>query len=155
MKTAIKILALFLFIILNQSLFSQEKKKEDDVVPINIGEVEEVGEEEIFTMVEEMPSFPGGEDSLYKYLGMNIRYPLAAKSNGIQGIVYVTFVISKNGSVKDVKLLRGIGGGCDEEAIRVVQEMPNWNPGKQRGKNVNVQINMPIKFTVRKNKEQE
>jgi protein TonB len=71
-----------------------------------------------------------------------------AKESGIQGRVFVTFVVEKNGSVTDVRVLRGIGGGCDEEAIRVVQNMPKWSAGKQRGKPVRVQFNLPIKFTL-------
>lgn len=110
---------------------------------------EEVEEEQIFTIVEEMPSFPGGEAALMKYLGQNIKYPAIAKDAGIQGTVYVTFVVDEKGEVKDVKVLRSIGGGCDEEAIRVVENMPKWTPGKQRGKSVKVQYNLPIRFTLK------
>ena len=111
--------------------------------------VEEVVEEQIFTIVEEMPSFPGGDAALMKYLGSSIKYPAIAKDAGIQGTVFVTFVVDEKGDVKDVKVLRSIGGGCDEEAIRVVKNMPKWKPGKQRGKAVKVQYNLPIKFTLR------
>lgn len=110
---------------------------------------EEVAEEQIFTIVEEMPSFPGGEAALMKFLGNNIKYPAIAKDAGIQGTVFVTFVVDEDGNVKDVKVLRSIGGGCDEEAIRVVQSMPKWSPGKQRGKAVKVQYNLPIRFTLK------
>jgi protein TonB len=110
---------------------------------------EEVEEEQIFTIVEEMPSFPGGEAALMKYLGKNIKYPAIAKDAGIQGTVYVTFVVNEEGAVKDVQVLRSIGGGCDEEAIRVVESMPKWKPGKQRGKSVKVQYNLPIRFTLK------
>jgi protein TonB len=72
-----------------------------------------------------------------------------ANSAGISGVVYVTFVVDKDGKIKDVKVLRGIGGGCDEEAVRVVKNMPSWKPGKQRGKSVTVQYNLPIRFTLR------
>ncbi len=109
---------------------------------------EEVAEAEIFTVVEDAPAYPGGDESRIKFLMDNIKYPQMAKESGIQGTVYVTFVVEKNGSVTDVRVLRGIGGGCDEEAIRVIQAMPSWNPGKQRGKPVRVQFNMPIKFTL-------
>ena len=112
--------------------------------------VEEVYEEpEIFTIVEEMPGFPGGDEKLFKYLGENIKYPAMAKDAGIKGVVYVTFVVKEDGSIDGVKVLRGIGGGCDEEAMRVVKSMPKWKPGKQRGKNVRVQYNLPIRFTLR------
>ncbi len=110
--------------------------------------IEEVVETPIFTVVEEMPSFPGGDESRIKFLQENIKYPQMAKESGIQGTVYVTFVINEKGKVADVKVLRGIGGGCDEEAIRVVNLMPPWNAGKQSGKAVRVQFNMPIKFTL-------
>ena len=99
-------------------------------------------------VVESMPEFPGGEAALYKFLGENIKYPQMAKESGIQGRVFVTFVVERNGSVTDVRVLRGIGGGCDEEAVRVVQNMPSWTPGKQRGKAVRVQYNLPVKFTL-------
>jgi len=111
--------------------------------------VEEVEEEPIFTIVEEMPSFPGGEAAMIKYLAQNTRYPPMAKEAGIEGTVYVTFVVNENGEVSDVRVLRSIGGGTDEEAIRVVQNMPRWTPGKQRGKPVRVQYNLPIRFTLR------
>lgn len=110
--------------------------------------IEEVVETPIFTVVEEMPTFPGGDESRVKFLTENIKYPQMAKESGIQGTVFVTFVIDERGRVADVKVLRGIGGGCDEEAIRVVKMMPPWNAGKQSGKPVRVQFNMPIKFTL-------
>ena len=110
---------------------------------------EQVEEEPIFTIVEDMPTFPGGDAALMKYLGQNIKYPSIAKDAGIQGTVYVTFVVDEKGEVNDVKVLRSIGGGCDEEAIRVVESMPKWKPGKQRGKPVKVQYNLPIRFTLR------
>lgn len=103
-------------------------------------------EAEIFTIVEEQPSFPGGEAALMEFLGKNIAYPPMARESGIQGTVFVTFVVEPDGSVTNVKILRGIGGGCDEEAMRVVRNMPKWKPGKQRGKPVRVQFNLPIRF---------
>ncbi len=123
----------------------------DENTEIDIVEfVEEVVEEpEIFTIVEEMPSFPGGEAELFKYLNSNIKYPAMARDAGIQGIVYVTFVVKEDGKISDVRVLRGVGGGCDEEAVRVVEKMPSWKPGKQRGKSVRVQFNLPIRFTLR------
>jgi protein TonB len=126
----------------------QEIKEDTKVEKVERQE-EEVEEEQIFTIVEEMPSFPGGEAELFKYLGKNIKYPEMANSAGISGVVYVTFVVDKDGKIKDVKVLRGIGGGCDEEAVRVVKNMPAWKPGKQRGKSVTVQYNLPIRFTLR------
>jgi protein TonB len=109
----------------------------------------ETGPAEIFTIVEQMPEFPGGEAKLFEYLGKNIKYPAMARENGITGTVYVTFVVEGSGDISDVKLLRGIKGGCDEEAIRVVKGMPSWKAGKQNGKSVRVQYNLPIRFTLR------
>ncbi len=119
-----------------------------EIEPIVVEE-EEYEEPEIFTIVEDMPSFPGGEGALFKYLGENIKYPAMAKDAGITGTVFVTFVVKEDGSVSGVRVLRGIGGGCDEEAVRVVQAMPKWKPGKQRGKAVRVQYNLPIRFVLR------
>ncbi|HAH59299.1 MAG TPA: energy transducer TonB [Bacteroidales bacterium] len=116
--------------------------------PPAVVEEEEVAEAEIFTVVEDQPSFPGGDEARIRFLQENIKYPQMARESGIQGTVYVTFVVEKNGAVTDVRVLRGIGGGCDEEAVRVIKAMPRWNPGKQRGKPVRVQFNMPIKFTL-------
>jgi len=104
-------------------------------------------ESPIFTVVEEMPSFIGGDSARIKFINDNLNYPLIAKENGIQGTVYLTFIVDVEGKPTDVRVLRGIGGGCDEEAIRIVKLMPAWNPGKQNGKTVNVQFNMPIRFT--------
>lgn len=119
----------------------------EEFVPIQVDE-EVVEEAPIFTVVESMPEFPGGMQELYTFLGNNIKYPVMAKESGIQGKVYVTFVVEVDGSITDVRVLRGIGGGCDEEAVRVVQNMPKWTPGKQRGKPVRVQYNLPVRFTL-------
>lgn len=120
---------------------------EDEVVEIiEVEEEAEAVEEEIFTIVETNPSFPGGEGAMYAYLGNNMKYPPIARDNNIQGRVYVSFVVEKNGKITDVRVLRGIGGGCDEEAIRVVNSMPGWSAGKQRGKAVRVRFNLPIVF---------
>jgi len=99
-----------------------------------------------FTLVEVMPQFQGGDAARLNYLNQNVHYPLEAFEKGIQGRVFTSFVVDVDGSIVDVKLLRGIGGGCDEEASRVIKNMPNWNPGVQRGENVKVQFNMPILF---------
>ena len=120
----------------------------EEYVPVEIEDDEEVEEAQIFTVVESMPSFPGGDKARIRFLNENIEYPTMARESGIQGRVYVTFVVERNGIVTDVKILRGIGGGCDEEAIRVVKAMPKWIPGKQRGKPVRVQFTLPIKFTL-------
>ena len=105
-------------------------------------------EKEIFTVVEEQPRYPGGAQERIKFLQNNIKYPVEARELGIQGRVFLTFVVEVDGSITDVRVLRGIGGGCDMEAVRVVKSMPRWIPGKQRGIPVRVQFNLPIKFTL-------
>ena len=127
---------------------ADEDMEVEEYIPIEVEEEEEIVEEEIFTVVETMPGFPGGEVERIKFLQKNIKYPQMARESQIQGTVYVTFVVETDGRVTDVRVLRGIGGGCDEEAVRVIKMMPKWNAGKQRGKPVRVQFNMPIKFTL-------
>jgi periplasmic protein TonB len=116
-------------------------------LPVMKGE-ENIQEEEIFRVVESMPGFPGGEAAFYAFLRENMVYPELAKAAGISGKVYITFVVEKDGSITDVQLLRGIGGGCDEEALRVVTLMPDWKPGLQRGHPVRVQFILDVKFTL-------
>lgn len=108
----------------------------------------EVAEEVIFTVVEESATYPGGMEKMYEYIGSNLKYPQQARETGTQGRVYVTFVVEKDGSLTDVKVLRDIGSGCGEEAVRVVKSMPKWKPAKQRGKTVRMQFNLPIAFTL-------
>ncbi len=117
-----------------------------EFTPIIFEEEEEFEEDVIFTVVEDQPEFPGGEVARQRFLEENLRYPQMAREAGIQGTVFVTFVVETDGSVTDVRILRGIGGGCDEEAVRVVRMMPRWEPGRQRGQPVRVQFNMPIRF---------
>ena len=117
----------------------------EDYVPDEVEE-EEVVEHEIFQIVEEMPDFPGGTAKLAEYLQKNIKYPQMARESGIQGRVFVNFVVEPDGSVSNVKVLRSLGGGCDEEAMRVVKSMPKWKPGKQRGKPVRVSYILPVNF---------
>ncbi|MDA3891166.1 MAG: TonB family protein [Salinivirgaceae bacterium] len=99
-----------------------------------------------FYKVEEKPEYFGGDNALLKFLGTNTNYPRSAVDNGIEGRVYVAFVIGKSGEVSKVKILRGSDPILDKEAIRVVSSMPNWKPGKQRGKPVEVNFNVPINF---------
>ena len=112
---------------------------------INV-KVKHQSNDSIFQVVEEMPRFPGGEQALLDYVGKSIVYPEAAKEKEIQGRVFVGFVVEKDGSIGEVKLLRGIGGGCDEEAVRVIKSMPKWQPGKMKGEPVRVNYQMPIFF---------
>ena len=113
---------------------------------VKIVAIEKPKEEEIFTAVEQNPEFPGGTSEMYKYLGQNIKYPAAAQRANVSGRVFVKFVVEKDGSIGKVEVLKGIGFGCDEEAIRVIKSMPKWNPGRQNGKNVRVFYNMPVVY---------
>ena len=131
----------------------------DDSDAIIDVEIEEPDPEEqtdnVFVVVEQDPEFPGGMEALYRYLTENLQYPKLALENGISGKVYVTFVVEKDGSVSNPKILRDIGGGCGAEAIRVVKAMPKWIPGKQRGKPVRVQFNLPVNFQFNDDTETE
>jgi len=102
--------------------------------------------DKIFTSVEQVPEFPGGMAALQKYLANNIRYPAAAKEDGIQGRVVLQFVVDKDGSVTNIVIQRDIGGGCGKEAVRVVSSMPKWKPGKQNGQAVKVYYTLPVSF---------
>lgn len=105
--------------------------------------------EPVFTVVEIMPSFPGGEEALLRFLRDNVHYPRVAQENEIQGIVYVQFVVDKQGNISDVKTIGAVkGGGLEEESIRVVKKMPRWKPGKQNSEAVSVQFNLPVRYTL-------
>lgn len=115
-------------------------------VPVEV-EVEEPEEQTIFEVVEEMPEFPnGGQAGLMQYLAKNIKYPTIAQENGTQGRVVCQFVVNKDGSIVDVKVLRGVDPYLDKEAVRVISTMPKWKPGKQRGKPVRVKYTVPVMF---------
>ena len=94
----------------------------------------------------EAPGFPGGTEAFYKYLSENIHYPEQAKADGIQGRVVVGFIVMDDGSIVNVEVQRGIGGGCDEEAVRVVKAMPKWQPAVYNGKPCNVHYSLPVSF---------
>ncbi len=114
--------------------------------PAVVEEEEEESAQQIFTVVEEMPEFPGGQGALLQYLSKSIKYPVIAQENGIQGRVSCSFVVEKDGSVTDVQVLRGVDPSLDKEAIRVITAMPKWKPGKQRGKPVRVKYTVPVTF---------
>jgi protein TonB len=136
----LKIRVFFIMIILSLmvikpvSIFSQNNKTKND---------------QVYTVVETMPKYPGGQEALMDFLAKNIQYPQAAKEAGITGTVIASFVIEKNGNVSDIKILKGLGSGCDEEVIRVVNLMRKWKAGKQNGKEVRVQYNLPVKFSLK------
>ena len=102
--------------------------------------------DEIFVVVENQPEFPGGNTAMMKFLGDNIKYPVIAQENGIQGRVICNFVVEKDGSITDVQVVRGVDPSLDREAMRVIQQMPRWKPGKQRGQAVRVRFTLPVVF---------
>ena len=113
--------------------------------PVEVEE-EEVEEQQIFQVVEEMPEFPGGMGECMKFLGKNIKYPTISQENGVQGRVIVQFVVNRDGSIVDPVVVRGVDPYLDKEALRVIQMMPKWKPGKQRGKAVRVEYTVPVMF---------
>lgn len=103
-------------------------------------------EDEVFVVVEVQPEFPGGNTAMMKYLSDNIKYPVIAQENGIQGRVITNFVVERDGSITDVQVVRGVDPSLDKEAVRVIQSMPKWKPGKQRGSTVRVRFTLPVVF---------
>lgn len=116
------------------------------VAPVEVVEEEEESAQQIFTVVEEMPKFPGGEAKLLEFINKGIKYPVIAQENGIQGRVICSFVVNRDGSVVDAEVVRGVDPSLDKEALRVINTMPKWTPGKQRGKPVRVKYTVPITF---------
>ena len=130
---------------------TEEGVTEGLVVP-ETGEIEDL-EMDVYQIVEEMPEFPEGEEALIRYLADHVDYPEEAKKAGAYGRVFVGFVVEPDGSLSDIKVLRGIGFGCDEEAIRVVKSMPKWKPGMHRGEPVRVSYQIPILFKLEDTQE--
>ncbi len=143
MTKIVKLSTILLFLLISNISFAQEEIVLQTVQDTTF-QVSDSGE--VFVFVEDQPEFLGGDDARIKYLQKSIRYPELAKESGIQGTVYITFVVEKDGSVTNVKVLRGIGGGCDKESVRVIKNMPKWKPGMQRGEAVRCQYNMPIRY---------
>lgn len=114
---------------------AEEQRKADNPVPANV------------TFIDTPPMFPGDMPALYAYLRDHVEYPKQAKDQGISGKVFISFVITEDGSVTDIKVEKGIGGGCDEAAVKAVADMPRWRPGRQNGKSVRVKYNIPISFS--------
>ena len=126
---------------------SQEVVAQDPVTNDSLQEaIVQEEKEEPYTMVEQMPQYSGGVQELVKYISKNLRYPTIAQENGIQGRVILRFVVSASGKVEDVQVLHSLDPYCDKEAVRVVQSMPQWIPGKQDGRNVPVYYTLPVVF---------
>jgi TonB family protein len=131
--------------------------KVEYTVPINFAlngdsKDEASGRNEVFRIVEDMPEFPGGDLALRKHIAENVKYPEEAVKEGIQGKVFVIFVVSKDGGTTNSRIARGVHPLLDKEAIRVVNNFPKWKPGKQRGQAVNVEFTVPINFVLQKDK---
>ena len=135
--------------VVNIDIEATESTELQEVAVTIAEEVEEEVSDEIFIVVEESPEPVGGQRAFLEYLAANIRYPKAAARLNISGRVFVQFVVEKDGSLTDIKVVKGIGAGCDEEAIRVLSEAPKWNPGKQRGMPVRVSKLVPILFVLK------
>ena len=115
-----------------KEVIAEEKPKEEET--------------KVFDVVEQMPQFPGGQQALFEYLSKNIKYPVIAEENGVQGRVIVTFVVERDGSITDVKVVKSVDPSLDKEAQRVVKAMPHWIPGKQNGSAVRVKYTVPVTF---------
>jgi TonB family protein len=122
---------------------TEEPKADENQNAMNTPE-----EETTFLVVEEMPQFPGGEQAMFQYIGKQLEYPEEAKRKGVEGRVFIEFIVEKDGSITNVHVMKGIGHGCDAAAKEVIENMPDWIPGKQRGKAVRVEYRMPLKFTL-------
>lgn len=125
---------------------SKQRQTEAYVPPPPPKPKQEEVTEEIFVVVEEQPEFPGGNTAMMKFLSDNIKYPVIAQENGIQGRVITNFVVERDGSITDVQVVRGVDPSLDKEAVRVIQSMPKWKPGKQRGSTVRVRFTLPVVF---------
>ena len=130
--------------------------KPQDIAPVYaapilvaLEEEKQVDTDEPFIVVERMPEFPGGINALREFLSQNIEFPASAAEIDVQGTVYVYFVVEKDGTISNIRTLRGIGGGCDQEAERVISMLPKWKPGEQRGKPVRVSYNVPVIFKLK------
>jgi len=136
---------------LDEELDLSEFEEKEEVVFTNMvapPQEEEEADAPVFFIVEKMPEFPGGNEALQRYIAQSIKYPVIAQENGIQGRVFVSFVVNAKGQVVDVKIARGVDANLDKEAIRVVMAMPTWTPGEQRGKKVKVSYTVPINFVL-------
>ena len=132
---------------------SQEQSEVNDVdVMMDYEDIEseevkpDYSRQKVYDIVDEMPTFPDGDHELLKYIADNLEYPQEAVDGDIQGTVFVRIIVEPDGSISNTKIVRGIGSGCDEEAIRVVESMPNWEPGRRKGEAVRVYMSIPVSF---------
>jgi protein TonB len=126
---------------------TQTQDGDKDIIDLPPDPGSNTEEDKVYSIVEENPSFPGGESKLMEYLS-KIKYPVIAREEQISGWVVVSFIVDKTGKIKDAKVLKGIGGGCNEEALKKIMSMPDWIPGKQNGRNVMVRQVLRVNFTL-------
>jgi protein TonB len=138
----------FIFILKLLTVSSSMVLAQETLQPVEFKEKQTVENDVPYISVEQMPKFPGGDDAMFKYIGDNVVYPKSAQKAGISGIVYVYFIIDKNGNVTNAEVKRGVKGGeeLNDEALRVIKGMPKWEPGYQNAKPASVQLTLPIKF---------
>ena len=153
MKTISKLSIIIFFVFSMNYVFAQVESVEHEAekapsIITNNDTLQINDSDYVFVFADEHPSFPGGDAARIKYFKDSIQYPKEAEEKGLEGSVYVTFVIEVDGSITHVRLLKGIGSGCDEEAIRATQDMPNWIAAKKNGENVRAQFNIPIRFVL-------
>lgn len=125
-----------------------EEEKVIEQIIIADNEIEEESSDQIFTIVENKATYKGGEQAFYRYIANNLKYPEVARRMGVEGRVYVSFVVEKDGSLSNVKAIKGIGAGCDEEAVRIIKKSPTWYAAKQRGNPVRSQVIIPLIFNL-------
>lgn len=143
----IKLLFTTLILLTASLIYAQVQHESDSVALTNVKEIAAPGiDTTIYNNVEKMPTFPGGEFKMYEFLAMNIRYPQRARQDGYSGTVYVRFIVEPDGTITNIEVAKGVGGGCSEEAVRVVKLMPKWIPGEAFGKKVRVTYTLPINF---------
>ena len=127
-----------------------DKGSDDVAAPVATTDHAKITEESDvpLTTADQMPQFPGGEREMMRFIKQNLRYPLSAQENRVQGTVILNFVVNREGKIINLKVIKGIGFGCDEESVRVMERMPLWSPGRQRGQAVMVSFTMPIRFVL-------
>lgn len=129
---------------------SRPQSQPQSTTPQRSSNTPQIVSDQVFTVVEVMPEYPGGQGELLKYLAKSVKYPVIAQENGIQGRVTASFIVEKDGSIRDIEVIRGVDPSLDKEAVRVLSGMPNWTPGKQRGQDVAVKYTVPVTFRLQR-----
>lgn len=142
---------LFAAILLNATSTQAQEVKDNS----NFVTTKDSSETKIYDKIEQMPAFPGGPSALREYLSKNIKYPVAAEKDGIQGRVFVSYIVERDGLINEVAVAKSVDPNLDREAVRVIQNMPNWIPGKQHGKTVRVKYTVPVTFRLKSEKRVE